>query len=227
MNTPEPDDPERADRVAREEKFRAAIAEHIQTVGSRNWKVLREKPEWAPYYGENAGVTADRQFWRLRAQVVRQNKVDKTRPHDGRRANETQREWADKVIEERRASDQPLSAIQAYWMAHGKDGEAKIDAAKAARQLLEDAQRLRDEAVNQQDSDKLAQAIKLLSQMLRFHMDIQPDLAVLSQQRAFVSGLAAALKRTFADDAEHLKLVSATLSAFFAEWGMPQDDEAA
>jgi hypothetical protein len=229
MRTPE-DSNEKAQRLAREEKFRVAIAEHIRTVGSRDWDSLREKPEWAPFYGKKAGVTADRQFWRLRAQVVRQNKADKTRPNGGREANEAQRAWADNIIEDRRASGQPLSPIQAFWMENGKNGQAKIDAALIVRQLLEDAQRLRNAAVDAdglvRDPDKLAQAIKLLKDVARFQLDIQPDLARLEQQKAFMNGLVAVLRQTLEDGPQDLAVVMTAISAFIGEWGLPSDEAA-
>lgn len=71
-----------------------AIAHHIREYGRRNWELVREQPEFAPWIGEASGPSGRRKFYRWAEDIGRRLPPDRTRPHEARQANGDQLDWA-------------------------------------------------------------------------------------------------------------------------------------
>lgn len=71
-----------------------AIAEHIQKHGRKDWHVVRERPEFAPWIGAAAGPSAHKKFFRWVNRIAKPLPKDRTRPHEGRETNEAHEAWA-------------------------------------------------------------------------------------------------------------------------------------
>jgi hypothetical protein len=126
-----------------------AIAQHIREHGRRNWDLVRERPEFAPWIGEAAGPSGRRKFFRWVEDVAKRLPKDRTRPHEARQANDDQFEWA-KAQAQQIAHQQnlPIAVASRHLMAKG--AKAVEGYAFLARQMangFEDLERVRAAAL--------------------------------------------------------------------------------
>jgi hypothetical protein len=130
----------------------AAIAEHLRLHGSRNWKLVRERPEFAPIIGAQAGEAGRRKFYRWRQSVSKPMPADRTRPHEGRAVAEYV--LADATARARTAAEKHLPAAPspAYFMRVGADAELNVDLIEAINEIWADHQLIRSCAMEDDGS---------------------------------------------------------------------------
>lgn len=123
-----------------------AIGEHLREFGRKNWDRVRERPDFAPHVGRQAGEAGRRKFFRWVEEVVRVTPSDTTRPHHGRGAAEKHMAWAQASAAQAEAKHQDIEVPAAFIAKLGADGRRRIDTEALARQLLEDIGRQRQAA---------------------------------------------------------------------------------
>jgi hypothetical protein len=130
----------------------AAIAEHLRQHGSRQWKLVRERPEFAPIIGAQAGETGRRKFYRWLKKVSEPMPADSTRPHEGRAVAEAA--LADATERARAAAEKHLPAAPspAFFMKMGADAEVKVDLIEALNEIWGDLQLIRSHAMEDDGS---------------------------------------------------------------------------
>ena len=130
-----------------------AIAEHLRLHGSRDWKLVRERPEFAPIIGKQAGEAGRRKFYRWLNKVSEPMPADRTRPHEGRAvaedalANAVERAQA-VVARHLQAAPSP-----ALFMRMGADADVKITLVAAIDEIWSDLQLIRAHAFECDGSD--------------------------------------------------------------------------
>jgi hypothetical protein len=123
-----------------------AISEHLRRHGPRNWKLVRERTEFAPVIGEQAGEAGRRKFYRWQKSVREPMAADKTRPREGRAAVEDA--LANAVESARAAAERRLPAAPspAFFMKLGADAEVKVGMVVAIEEVWGDLQLIRAHA---------------------------------------------------------------------------------
>jgi hypothetical protein len=133
----------------------AAIAEHLRLHGPRNWKLVRERPEFSSVIGERAGEAGRRKFYRWQRSVREPMAADKTRPHDGRGvADEALADASDRA---RTAAERHLPAAPspAFFMKMGAGAEVKVNLVGAIDQVWADLMLVREHAFDDDGSGGL------------------------------------------------------------------------
>lgn len=87
-----------------------AIALHRRQYGNKHYDLVRERAEYAPWIGKEAGATGTQRFKRLVRRVRQPLPSDRTRPHQNRETNAEQQAWAE--VETQRANAQCSLPIQ-------------------------------------------------------------------------------------------------------------------
>jgi hypothetical protein len=77
-----------------EREMLEAISQHRRVHGSRGYKDLRNRADFAPWIGTELGETGRKRFQRLVRVVAGPMAPDRTKRHRGREANEQQMNWA-------------------------------------------------------------------------------------------------------------------------------------
>jgi hypothetical protein len=124
----------------------AAIAEHLRVQGPRRWKLVRERLEFAPVIGEQAGEAGRRKFYRWLKSVREPMAADRTRPHEGRTVAEDA--LADAAERARIAAERHLPAAPspAFFMKLGAEAEVRVDFVGAIDEVWNDFQLIRAQA---------------------------------------------------------------------------------
>lgn len=117
------------------------LAGHLRTHGGKNFDLLRERHEYAPMIGKQAGPSGERKFRNWRKSVSVPCTMDKTRPHETRAASGDLAAWASNEAATR-ANHPMVNVTPAYIAREGAAGLRKIDAAAEMPLALEEAERL-------------------------------------------------------------------------------------
>lgn len=141
-----PTKPSRDEANRRKLEILEAIGEHLREHGRKDWDRVREKPEFAPYVGRQAGEAGRRKFFRWVRDVVRVTPNDTTRPHEARVANEKHMAWAEANAADAQVEHPDIAIPAAFIAKMGVDGRRRINIEALARQTLEDIGRLRQAA---------------------------------------------------------------------------------
>jgi hypothetical protein len=130
----------------------AAIAEHLRQHGSGQWNLVRERPEFAPVIGAQAGEAGRRKFYRWRKKVSEPMPADKTRPHEGRAVAEDALAHATERARTAAEKHLPAAPSPAYFMKMGADAEVKVDLIEAINEIWADLQLIRSHAMEDDGS---------------------------------------------------------------------------
>jgi hypothetical protein len=140
-----------AEVAARQSELKAAIltaiAEHVRAHGRRQWDLIRERPEFAPLIGREAGVNGKRRFWRWVNAVCEPPPADRTRPHEAREVTADALRSATERARLAAERNLPAAPSPSYLMRAGADASKNLDFLAAVHLIWADAERLREHAM--------------------------------------------------------------------------------
>jgi hypothetical protein len=138
----------------------ADIAAHVRVYGRASWELVREKPEYAPVIGKEAGEAGRRKFYRWVDVVCEPMGDDLTSPHAGRQENGVALGAAQKRALLAAQKNIPAAPSPAYLMRKGKDADNSINFLAMVERLLADGEKLRATSVKADetaaDGEKIA-----------------------------------------------------------------------
>lgn len=128
------------------------ISPHVRVYGRREWDRIREKPEYAAVIGKASGPNGKRTFFRWVDSVLQPTPPDVTRPHEAREAATAGLAAATQQARLAAQKNLPAAPSPAYLMRAGAEGAKNIDFLAAIGVIWEDAVRLRDQALEPDDT---------------------------------------------------------------------------
>jgi hypothetical protein len=168
----------------------AAIAEHLRQHGAGQWKLVRERPEFAPIIGAQAGEAGRRKFYRWLAKVSEPMPADKTRPHEGRAVAEDALANAVERAQAVMALHLPAAPSPTFLMKMGADADVKINMVAAVGEIWSDLQLVRAHAFecNGSDGHRL-KSTKILSESAKSRLAVLESTVRLMKEIYDFAGL--------------------------------------
>jgi len=146
------------------DRIYAEIVAHLRVYGRERWDLIREKPEYAPYIGKEAGAVGKRKFFRWVGHVT--NGIPD--PHVGvqGRHKETPDAAHDALDDGRRRAlaaaqkNIPAAPSPAYMMRKGAEADNQINFLAVVHDLMRDANKMRAASVTPDEAAEDGEKIK-------------------------------------------------------------------
>jgi hypothetical protein len=207
-----------------------AIVEHIRIYGRKNWDRVRERDDFAPLVGAEAGPNGERTFRRWVAKVTKTCAPDSTRPHETRAATEANAAWA--AQEAAAHADHPVlrRVTPAYLMQSGASGVEKINLVACIPSLMKDIARMRDFALKEdpsgidglgvKDAKTLSESIRRTMELMESAIRLQRQIDAMRDEQQFHDDLLAVLSDELQDQPEVLDRVFTRIEELNARAGI-------
>ena len=208
-----------------------AIAEHIQQHGRTDWRLVCERPDFAPWIGAAAGPSAHRKFSRWVEKIAKPLPKDRTRPHEAREAGEARKSWARVQAHLASAGEKlPVPVSPRHFMANGNEviaGYAELG--QVAADGFDDLQRVRAHALiddpggvggqSAADPELLLKAVGRASTLIQTALGIFREFNATWAREEFNHALVQMLNETLSGNPELQRKVMADLAALVSDFG--------